>query len=63
MFGIFRDSDCGSLDGRAVTKMSEKDTREEAMRAFRQFDVERTGKISFENLKVVSREVSRTNCH
>ena len=41
--------------------MSEKDTHEEAMRAFRQFDVERTGKISFENLKVVSREVSRSH--
>ena len=36
---------------------SERDTKEEAMRAFKQFDIEHQGKISFENLKQVSREL------
>ena len=40
-----------------LVKMSEKDTKEDAMRAFRQFDVDQTGKITFENLKAVSREL------
>ena len=40
-----------------LDKMSEKDSKEDAMRAFRQFDVDQTGKITFENLKAVSREL------
>ena len=40
-----------------LAKMGEKDTKEDAMRAFRQFDVDQTGKITFENLKAVSREL------
>ena len=36
---------------------SERDTKEEAMRAFKQFDIEHQGKISFESLKQVSREL------
>uniref|UniRef100_A0A7S0LMA3 EF-hand domain-containing protein n=1 Tax=Coccolithus braarudii TaxID=221442 RepID=A0A7S0LMA3_9EUKA len=40
-----------------VTKMSERDTKEEASRAFRQFDLDQRGKISFDNLKQVAREL------
>merc|ERR1712166_1540199 len=40
-----------------LAKMSERDTKEDAMRAFKQFDFEHQGKISFENLKQVSREL------
>ena len=36
---------------------SERDTKEDAMRAFKQFDVEHQGKISFENLKQISSEL------
>ena len=32
-----------------LDKMSEKDSKEDAMRAFRQFDVDQTRKITFEN--------------
>jgi len=32
--------------------MSEKDTKEDAMRAFRQFDLDHQGKISVANLQV-----------
>lgn len=39
------------------TKMSEKDTKEEVLRAFRLFDDDDTGKISFKNLKRVSKEL------
>lgn len=34
-------------------KMSEKDTKEDAMRAFRQFDLDHQGRITFNNLKQV----------
>lgn len=40
-----------------LAKMGEKDTKEDAMRAFRQFDLDHCGKISFDNLKQVAREL------
>ena len=40
-----------------IVKMSERDTREEASRAFRQFDLDGRGRVSFDNLKVVAREL------
>ena len=40
--------------------MSEKDTKEDAMRAFRQFDMDHQGRISKENLQSVARELGET---
>ena len=43
-----------------LVKMSEKDTKEDAMRAFRQFDIDHQGRISFANLQAVARELGET---
>jgi Ca2+-binding EF-hand superfamily protein len=43
-----------------TTKMSEKDSREEILKAFRLFDDEEKGKISFRNLKRVAKELGET---
>ncbi|KZC10946.1 Centrin-1 [Dufourea novaeangliae] len=39
------------------TKMLEKDTKDEVLKAFRLFDDDNTGKITFKNLKRVAREL------
>lgn len=40
-----------------TVKMSEKDSKEEVLRAFRLFDDDDTGTISFKNLKRVAHEL------
>merc|ERR1711966_90033 len=43
-----------------TAKMGEKDSREEIIKAFRLFDEDETGRISFKNLKRVARELGET---
>lgn len=43
-----------------TTKMAEKDNTEEILKAFRLFDDDKTGAISFKNLKRVARELGET---
>lgn len=40
-----------------TTKMAEKDTKDEILKAFRLFDDDQTGTISFKNLKRVAKEL------
>mmetsp|Transcript_41620 Transcript_41620/g.50638 ORF Transcript_41620/g.50638 Transcript_41620/m.50638 type:complete len:170 (-) Transcript_41620:894-1403(-) len=43
-----------------TVKMGERDSREEVLKAFRLFDDDETGKISFRNLKRVAKELGET---
>merc|ERR1719291_1677399 len=44
-----------------TAKMSEKDSREEILKAFRLFDDDETGYITLKNLKRVAKEIGESN--
>merc|ERR1712023_62391 len=57
------DKDCDEFMMMMTAKMSEKDSREEICKAFRLFDDDETGKISFKNLKRVAKKLGENMTH
>lgn len=43
-----------------TAKMNEKESSEEIERAFKLFDIDKTGTITFENLKRIAQELGET---
>merc|ERR1711985_22884 len=57
---IDKDGDGTSDFDEFMMMMTEKDSREEIVKAFRLFDDDETGRISFKNLKRVAKELGET---